>query len=119
MEVCEPPHHWLVRTTDADDPSEHALEATLTADGDHTILVVEERGMPLDQLAADGAGVQVHAEDLAAHVAGRDRRNMQPRRAELLPSTGRWSRRTRSAPAPSRAGPPAPCLSAGSATAAG
>ncbi len=89
VEACEPPHRWLVRTTDADDPDnpdEHAIEATLTADGDHTILVIEERGMPLDQLAAYGAGVQVHVEDLAAHIAGGERRDMQERWAELLPT---------------------------------
>ncbi len=89
VEACEPPHRWLVRTKDADDPDnphEHTIEATLTADGDQTILVIEERGMPLDQLAAYGAGVQVHVEDLAAHIAGRERRDMQERWAELLPT---------------------------------
>jgi len=86
VEACEPPHRWLVRTKDADDPDENAIEATLTVDGDQTILVIEERGMPLDQLAAYGAGVQVHVEDLATHIAGRERRDMQERWAELLPT---------------------------------
>ena len=91
VEACEPPHRWLVRTTDkddaaADDPAEHTLEATLTADGDRTILVIEERGMPLDQLAAYGAGIQVHVEDLAAHLAGRERVDAQARWRELLPT---------------------------------
>ena len=92
VEACEPPHRWLVRTKDADDPDdpdnaeEHAIEATLTADGDHTILVIEERGMPLNQLAAYGAGVQVHVEDLAAYLAGRERRDVGERWAELLPA---------------------------------
>ncbi len=85
VEACEPPHRWLVRTQDADDPDEHAIEATLTADGDHTILVIEERGIPLEQLAAYGAGIQVHVEDLAAHIADRERRDMAERWAELLP----------------------------------
>lgn len=84
--ACEPPRRWLVLTTDADDPDEHAIEATLTADGEHTILVIEERGIPLDQLAAYGAGIQAHVEDLAAHLAGRELRAMQDRWAELLPS---------------------------------
>ena len=35
-----------------------------------TRLVVEERGIPLAQARSYGAGWQVHAEDLAAHVAG-------------------------------------------------
>ncbi len=89
VEACEPPHRWLVRTKDADDPDnpdENAIEATLTVDGDQTILVIEERGMPLDQLAAYGAGVQVHVEDLATHIAGRERRDMPERWAELLPT---------------------------------
>ena len=29
--------------------------------------------MPLDLLAAYGAGVQIHVENLAAHLAGRER----------------------------------------------
>jgi hypothetical protein len=29
--------------------------------------------MPLDLLAAYGAGIQVHVEDLAAHIAGHER----------------------------------------------
>ncbi len=86
VEVCEPPHHFLVLTRDAEEPDEHAIEATLTADGDQTVLVIEERGIPLDQLAAYGAGVQVHIEDLAAHIAGRDGCDMQARWAELLPT---------------------------------
>lgn len=86
VEACEPPHRLLLATKDADEPDEHAIEVTLTADGDQTILVIEERGMPVDQLAAYGAGVQVHVEDLAAHIAGRERCDMQQRWAELLPA---------------------------------
>ena len=69
MEACEPPRRLLVLTRDADEPDEEVLEATLTADGDQTILVIEERGLPLEYLAAYGAGWQVHVEDLAAHLA--------------------------------------------------
>ena len=60
VEACEPPHRLLVMTRDADEPDgdEHAVEATLTADGDQTILVWEDRGMPLGQLGAYGAGVR-------------------------------------------------------------
>src|SRR6266700_1156256 len=85
VEACEPPHRLLLLTKDADEPDEQVIEATLTADGDQTILVIEERGMPLDQLAAYGAGVQVHVEDLAAHLAGRERRDTEARWDELLP----------------------------------
>jgi len=56
VEACEPPRHLLALTRDLDAPYELVIEATLTADGDQTILVLEERGMPLDQLAAYLAG---------------------------------------------------------------
>jgi hypothetical protein len=42
--------------------------------------------MPLDYLAAYGAGIQVHVEDLAAHLAGRERCNAEARFSELLPA---------------------------------
>lgn len=69
---CEPPRHFLVETNDADEEDLHTIEATLASEGDQTLLVVEERGMPLDKLAAYGAGIQLHVEDLGAHIAGRE-----------------------------------------------
>jgi hypothetical protein len=44
----------LRRTTGraASQTEEHAIDATLAADGDHTILILEERGMPVYLLAA-------------------------------------------------------------------
>ena len=36
------------------DEPDGVIEATLTADGDHTILVIEDRGLPLTQIAAYG-----------------------------------------------------------------
>ena len=63
------------------------IEVTLTADGDQTIVVWEERGMPLDLLSAYGAGVQLHVEDLADHLAGRERRDdVKARWDELHPA---------------------------------
>lgn len=85
VEACEPPRRLLVLTRDPDEPDEHAIEATLTAEGEETVLVVEERGMPLDQLAAYGAGVQIHVEDLSDHMAGLERRPMGSRWEALLP----------------------------------
>ena len=84
--MCEPPRHLLVMTKHVRQADEHAIEATLTADGDHTILAWEERGMPLDHLAAYGARIQVHVEDLAAHIAGRERCDADARWGELLPA---------------------------------
>lgn len=85
VEACEPPRRLLVLTRDPDEPDEHAIEATLTAEGEETVLVVEERGMPLDQLAAYGAGVQIHVEDLSDHMAGLERRPTGSRWKALLP----------------------------------
>jgi len=48
--------------TGTDDETQ--LEAWLTAEGSRTRLVVEERGLPVDQLQSYGAGWQVHLEDL-------------------------------------------------------
>jgi uncharacterized protein YndB with AHSA1/START domain len=87
VEACEPPQRLLVRIKDADEPDEQEIEATLTADGDQTIVVWEERGMPLDLLSAYGAGVQLHVEDLADHLAGRERRDdVKARWDELHPA---------------------------------
>ena len=86
VEVCEPPRHLLVMTKHVRQADEHAIEATLTTDGDHTILILEERGMPVNLLAAYGAGIQVHIEDLAAHIAGRERCDADARWEELHPS---------------------------------
>ena len=89
MERCEPPRRLLVLTKDADDPDspdEHVIEVTLTADGDQTTLTWEERPIPPNLLAAYGAGIQVHVEDLAAHLAGRKRCNATARFEELFPA---------------------------------
>jgi uncharacterized protein YndB with AHSA1/START domain len=85
VDVCEPPRRLLVTSKEADAPEEEVMEATLTADGGQTILVLDQRGLPLDQLAAYGAGLQVHVEDLAAYIAGRDRA-AEARWGELLPA---------------------------------
>ena len=88
VEACEPVQRLLVLTKDADEPEspdEHAIEVTLTPDGDETILAWEERGMPPELLAAYGAGVQIHVEDLAAYLAGGGRCEPDARWAELFP----------------------------------
>jgi uncharacterized protein YndB with AHSA1/START domain len=89
VEACEPVQRLLVLTKDADEPDapgEHPIELTLAADGDETTLVWEERAIPLELLAAYGAGVQVHVEDLAAHLANRDRCDAAARFGELFPA---------------------------------
>jgi uncharacterized protein YndB with AHSA1/START domain len=94
VEACEPPRRLLVTTRETDEswrkgrgaqPFDAAIEATLTADGDQTILVIEVQGMPLDKIAFYGAGWQIHAENLAAYVAGRERGDSEARWDELVP----------------------------------
>jgi uncharacterized protein YndB with AHSA1/START domain len=81
VEACEPPRRLRVTTRETDEswqggngvpPFDEIAEATLTADGDQTVLVIEVRGMPLDKVAFYGAGWQLHAEDLASYLAGRE-----------------------------------------------
>src|SRR5262245_8829730 len=77
IDACEPPRRLLVTLRDSDpqpgQPTEGVTEVTLSAEGEQTLVVWEERGMPLNLVAAYGAGVQIHVEDLAAHLAGRER----------------------------------------------
>lgn len=86
VHACEPPRRLLVMGREPDQPAEQALEVTLTADGHQTIVVWEERGMPVAYLAGYGAGIQVHVEDLAAYLAGRERCDADARMAELFPA---------------------------------
>ena len=89
VEACESPQRLLVTLRDADpqpgQPKETVIEAQLTAVGDQTILVVEDRGLPVHLLAAYGAGVQIHLEHLADHIAGRESGDTEARWDELLP----------------------------------
>jgi uncharacterized protein YndB with AHSA1/START domain len=94
VEACEPPRRLRVTTRETDEsylrgkgvpPYDEAIEATLTADGSQTILVIEVRGMPLDKIAFYGAGWQIHAENLAAYLAGRERGDSEARWDELVP----------------------------------
>jgi uncharacterized protein YndB with AHSA1/START domain len=89
VEVCEPRRRLMVLTKDADDPDapeEHVIEVMLTRNGDQTIVAWVERPIPANLLAAYGAGIQVHVEDLAAHLAGRERCDATARFEELFPA---------------------------------
>ncbi len=65
VEACEPPRRLLVVSKEPDEPN---------------------RGLPLDLLWAYGAGLQIHVEDLAAHIAGRERDDTETRFDELKPA---------------------------------
>ena len=95
MEACEPPRRLLVTNRETDEsylrgqgvaPYDEAIEATLTPDGGQVILVIEVRGMALDKIAFYGAGWQIHAENLAAYLADRERGDTEARLGELVPS---------------------------------
>lgn len=94
VEACEPPQRLLVTTRETEEswregqgaqPFDEVIEMTLAADGDQTILVIEVRGIPLDKVAFYGAGWQIHVEDLASYVAGRERGDTEARWDELVP----------------------------------
>ncbi len=85
VDACDPPRHLLVTMTPGRE-EETVIEAVLVADGDQTRLVVEERGLPLEELAAHGAGWQAHLEDLAADSAGQEPTDWRTRWSELTPS---------------------------------
>ncbi len=95
VQACEPPRRLQVTTRETEEshqrgqgvpPYDEGLEATLTADGDQTILVIEVRGMPLDAIAYYGVGWQIHAENLAAYLAEHARSDTQARWDDLVPA---------------------------------
>ena len=94
VEACDPPRRLLVTNRETDEsyrrgngvpPFDETIEATLTADGHQTILVIEVRGMPLDTIAFYGTGWHIHAEELASYLAGRDPGDAEARWGELVP----------------------------------
>jgi uncharacterized protein YndB with AHSA1/START domain len=68
VEECDAPHHLLL-ITEPGTLDEAQLEAWLSEEGARTRLVVEDRGLALDELHFHGAGWQVHLEDLARALA--------------------------------------------------
>lgn len=94
VRVCEPPRRLVVTTRETDEswrkgqgapPFDEVVEVKLTADGEQTVLVAEVRGLPLDPIAFYGAGWQIHAENLATYLAGRERGDTEARWNELVP----------------------------------
>ncbi len=94
VDACEPPRRLRVTNRESDEsyregsgvpPFDETIEATLTADGDQTILVIEVRGMPMEPIAFYGAGWQIIAEKLAGYLAGREPGDTEARWDELVP----------------------------------
>jgi uncharacterized protein YndB with AHSA1/START domain len=84
VDVCDPPHRLLLDMAPGQ-AHQTEIEATLAVDGKLTRLVVEERGLPIDEAASYGAGWQAHVEDLAAYLDGRPTQDWKVRWAELVP----------------------------------
>jgi uncharacterized protein YndB with AHSA1/START domain len=93
VDACEPPRRLQVTTRETDEsyqrgqgvpPHDTGIEVTLTPVGDQTDLTIQVRGMPLDKIAFYGAGWQIHAENLAACLAGKQRGDEGARWAELV-----------------------------------
>jgi uncharacterized protein YndB with AHSA1/START domain len=72
IDACVQPQRLTV-TMWEQEGAEHTIAVELSADGNHTILALEVRGVPLEYVWAYGAGWQEHVEDLGLHLAGRDR----------------------------------------------
>ena len=85
VDVCEP-RRRLVVTLSPGEEEQTEIEVELVPDSDMTRLVVEERGIPLDEGAVHGAGWQAHIEDLAAHLAGQPTTEWRTRWTELIPA---------------------------------
>jgi len=95
IELCEPPRRLRVTSRETDEsfkkgqgapPFDEIVEVTLAAEGEQTVLVAEVRGLPLDKIEYYGVGWQIHAENLATHIAGHERGDTEPRWDELLPA---------------------------------
>ncbi len=104
VEACEPPRRLVIAARETDEsagkgsgaaPFDEVTEITLTGAGDHTILVAEMRGLPLDKIDYFAVGNQIHAENLATHVAGREVGDTEPRWDVLLPGYQEQATRVR------------------------
>ena len=85
VEVCDAPNRLLV-TLEPDTPGRTEVEAILVVEGDRTRLIIEERGLPVEEAPDHGAGWQAHVEDLRAHLAGGVRVPWRDRWHQLIAS---------------------------------
>jgi uncharacterized protein YndB with AHSA1/START domain len=84
VEACDHAERLMISTRSPGEPDCN-IEVTLAADDKQTVAVFEDRGLPLEQIAAYGAGDQVLVEDLAAHLVGLGRCEARSRWQELHP----------------------------------
>jgi uncharacterized protein YndB with AHSA1/START domain len=71
IEVCDPPRTLRVTATENDGQSD-GVTAQLVTSGSDTILSIEVRGVPLENVWAYGVGWHTHVESLAEYLTGRD-----------------------------------------------
>ncbi len=95
VEACEAPRRLVVSSRESEQswrkgqgvpPFDATLDATLTADGNQTVLVVEIGNLPLEPLPYFGVGWQVHFEKLAAYLAGSALGDAERRWEVLVPA---------------------------------
>ncbi len=84
VECCTRDERLRVRTSSAGEP-DCVIDVSLAVEGVQTMVAFEDRGLPLEHLAAYGAGDQVLVEDLAAFLAGHGRCDAQARWRALHP----------------------------------
>lgn len=94
IDVCDPGRRLLVTMTPGT-AEETVIEAVLTPEGDKTRLVIEDRGIPLREIAGHGAGWQAHIEDLATHLANSECGAWSLRWTELTPAYEELARQLR------------------------
>lgn len=90
VDAFEPPHRLVLTMRDPNpqpgQPEQTVIEARLIPEGAQTRLIWEERGMPVNLLAAYGTGIQIHVEHLADYINGRELRDVEARWNELFPA---------------------------------
>jgi hypothetical protein len=84
VEACTERHGFVVVMRE-DEGTDETTAVTLTAEQERTRLAARHSGLPPSMLAAFGAGLQVHLEDLVACLAGRPGDDTVDRWSELHP----------------------------------
>lgn len=84
VDVCDQPRRIVVTFSPGSD-GETVMEAVLAPEGTGTLLVIEERGIPIGEIGGHGAGWQAHIEDLITHLDGHEPGSWRERWIELIP----------------------------------
>jgi uncharacterized protein YndB with AHSA1/START domain len=85
IDECVAPTRFRVTAVDEAGADGPVVDVTLVPEGDGTVVELVQSGLPLKWIVAFGAGMQVHFEDLARHLAGRERSTSDSRMDELMP----------------------------------